>query len=148
MSDSEPTPDAARSARQRNVLAQAIDLIRRRELRVLGALPRRGWRRPVASSDPPPRTTLVKTTSTINAEADAAFRALAEMFSDPKMRSPRYHRYVLVEREAGELVFEHDPTCALVDEAIADACGLPKVRPRVIRLAPQPAARAKPRMLP
>jgi hypothetical protein len=127
------------------MLAQARDLIRRRELRVLGALPRRRWRRPVASSDPLPRTTLVKTIPTINAEADAAFRALAEMFSDPKMRGRHYRRYVLVQRDTGELVLERDPICLVVEEAIAEAFGRPKPRPRVISLAPQPAALAKPR---
>src|SRR4029453_7613142 len=90
------------------VLQQALALLRRREARVLGPLPRQGQRYPVASSDQLPRTTLVKSIATINAEADAADRARPEMFADGKMRVPRHRRYVLVRRETGELVFEQE----------------------------------------
>jgi hypothetical protein len=143
MSESEPTSDPARLARQRDTLAQALDLIRRRELRVLGALPRRRWRRPVASGDPLPRTTLVKTTSTINAEADAGDRALMEMFADGKMRGPSYRRFVLVRRETGELEFEQDELDAIFDEVLAEAFGRPKPKPRVIKIDAQSAPRGR-----
>ena len=91
-----------------------------------------------------PSPTSKSSNETSSAEADAAFRALAELFADPKMRGRPHHRYVLVQRETGELVLEHDPACLIVDKAIADACGLPKGRPRVIRLDRPRRKRSRP----
>jgi hypothetical protein len=82
--------ESGNDRRQRLLLLQALESIRRREVRALGPLPRRGRRYPVAPADQLP--TPVKTRSTIIAEADAADRALTEMFADGKMRGPRYRK--------------------------------------------------------
>jgi hypothetical protein len=71
-----------------------------------------------------------KSKQSIDAQADAATRALAELFSDPKLRSRHYHRYVLVRQESGELVFKQDALDLAVQQAIARAFGEPKPRRR------------------
>jgi hypothetical protein len=43
---------------------------------------------------------------TTTAKRAEAIRALAELFSDPKLRANVYHRYILVQQPSGELVFE------------------------------------------
>lgn len=77
-----------------------------------------------------------KSKETIEAEADAATRALGEMFSDPKMRGHSYHRYVLVQRASGELVFEQEAIDFQFEQAIAKAFGEPKPSRRRIRMPP------------
>jgi hypothetical protein len=62
--------------------------------------------------------------------ADDAIRALAELFSNSKMRSNVYHRYVLVRRTPVELVFEQEEFDFYVDQAIAEAFGQRKPRRR------------------
>jgi hypothetical protein len=70
----------------------------------------------------------------IDVEANAAIRALGEMFSNPKMEGRCYHRYVLVQQASGELVFEQDAFDFHVEQAIAKAFGQPKSRRRMIRI--------------
>jgi hypothetical protein len=65
----------------------------------------------------------------------AATRALEELFSDPKLSAGAYHRYILVQRASGELVFEQDAFDFSVEQAIADAFGQRKPRRRTIRIA-------------
>jgi hypothetical protein len=45
------------------------------------------------------------------------------LFSKPKMRPHVYHRYVLVRRASGELVFEQEEFDFRVEQAIAKAFG-------------------------
>ena len=58
---------------------------------------------------------------TIALECEAAIRALGELFSNPKLRAHVYHRYILVRRASGELVFEQEPFDFYVEQAIAKA---------------------------
>jgi hypothetical protein len=66
----------------------------------------------------------------------AAIRALEELFSNPKVRAPVYHRYVLVQQSSGELVFEQEASDFYLEQAIAKAFGQRKPRRRMIRIAP------------
>jgi hypothetical protein len=116
------------------VLQQALELIRRRELRVLGPLPRQRRRRPAVGDQ---QMTLVKSSNETITKADASARALLKLLGDPKTRPPRYRRFILVRRETGQLEFEQDELEAIFDEVLAEACGRPKPRPRVIRIDPQ-----------
>jgi hypothetical protein len=119
----------------RDLLRQARELNERREHRVLGRPPR-----PIP--DALSRTS--KTSKeTVETEADAAMRALAELFS--RTNGPRYRRYVLVQRESGELVFEQEAINAMLDGVLAELFGRPKPKPRVIRIDPQPMRRPRPR---
>src|SRR5262249_29778959 len=75
-----------------------------------------------------------------NDESDAAkcaasIRALGELFSDPKSRAQVYHRYLLVERSSGQLVFEQEDFDFVFEQAVAKAFGRPKPRRRMIRIA-------------
>jgi hypothetical protein len=65
----------------------------------------------------------------------AATRALEELFSNPKLSAGVYHRYILVQRASGELVFEQDAFDFSVEQAIAEAFGQRKLRRRMIRIA-------------
>jgi hypothetical protein len=73
---------------------------------------------------------------TIARKRDAAIRALGELFSNPKMRAHVYHRYILVRRASGELVFEQEPFDFYVEQAIAKAFGRRKPRRRMITIVP------------
>ena len=73
---------------------------------------------------------------TIAHKRDAAIRSLAELFSNPKMRAHVYHRYILVRRTSGELIFEQEPLDFYVEQAIAKAFGHRKRRKRMIRIVP------------
>jgi hypothetical protein len=72
----------------------------------------------------------------VRKEREAAIRALGELFSSPKMRTHIYHRYILVQRPSGELVFEQEEFDFYVEQAIAKAFGRWKPRRRIIRIAP------------
>jgi hypothetical protein len=72
---------------------------------------------------------------TIARKREAAIRALGELFSNPKVRAHVYHRYILVQRASGELVFEQDAFDFSVEQAIAEAFGQRKPRRRMIRIA-------------
>lgn len=71
---------------------------------------------------------------TIALEREAAIRALGELFSNPKLSAQAYHRYVLVRRASGELVFEQEPFDFYVEQAIAKAFGRQRPRRRMIRI--------------
>jgi hypothetical protein len=73
---------------------------------------------------------------TIARKGDAAIRALGELFSNPKVRTHVYHRYILVRRASGELIFEQEPFDFYVEQAIAKAFRRPKPRRRMIRIVP------------
>jgi hypothetical protein len=51
-------------------------------------------------------------------------------------KPPGRHRYVLVQRAFGELVYVQEEIDAMVEQAIAAAFGKPKPRRRVIKLDP------------
>jgi hypothetical protein len=51
-------------------------------------------------------------------------------------RTPARHRYLLVQRASGELVFVQEEIDAMVEQAIAAAFGEPKPKRRVIKLHP------------
>ncbi len=70
----------------------------------------------------------------IDAKACSAIQALGELFSDPKMRGHSYHRYVLVQRPSGELVFEQEPFDFMFEQAVSKAFGKPKPKRREIRI--------------
>jgi len=83
-----------------------------------------------------------------NDESDAAkcagsIRALGELFSDPKSRAQVYHRYLLVERSSGQLVFEQEDFDFVFEQAVAKAFGRPKPRRRMIRSASSAPTAAK-----
>jgi hypothetical protein len=73
---------------------------------------------------------------TIAGKREDAIRALGELFSSPEVRAHVYHRYILVRRASGELVFEQEPFDFYVEQAIAKAFGRRKPRRRMIRIAP------------
>lgn len=73
---------------------------------------------------------------TIARKSEGAIRALGELFSNRKVRAHVYHRYILVRRASGELVFEQAPLDFSVEQAIAKMFGRRKSRRRIIRLAP------------
>jgi hypothetical protein len=73
---------------------------------------------------------------TIASKREATIRALGELFSNPKMRAHVYHRYILVQRASGELVFEQEAFDFYLEQAIAKAFGQRKPRRRTIRIAP------------
>jgi hypothetical protein len=73
---------------------------------------------------------------TIVRKRAAAIPALGELFSNPKMRAHVYHRYILVRRASGELVFEQESFDFYVEQAIAKAFGRRKPRRRMIRIVP------------
>ena len=54
-------------------------------------------------------------------EVDAADRAILDLFGDPKTRPPRYARFVFVQRETGERLFEQDELEAIFDESLDHA---------------------------
>jgi hypothetical protein len=60
---------------------------------------------------------------TIARKHECPIRALDELFSNPKMRAHVYHRYILVRRASGELVFEQESFDFYVEQAIAKAFG-------------------------
>ena len=70
---------------------------------------------------------------TIALEREAAIRTLGELFSNPKLRAHVYHRYILVRRASGELVFEQEPFDFYVEQAIAKTFGRPRPKRRMIR---------------
>jgi hypothetical protein len=72
---------------------------------------------------------------TIARKRGAAIRALGELFSSPKMRTHIYHRYILVQRPSGELVFEQEEFDFHYEQAVAKAFGQRKRRRRIIRIA-------------
>jgi hypothetical protein len=76
----------------------------------------------------------MSTEETIARNCEDAIRALGELFSNPKVTAQIYHRYVLVRRASGELVFEQAPFDFCVEQAIAKAFGRRKLRRRVIRI--------------
>jgi hypothetical protein len=67
--------------------------------------------------------------------AGGSIRALGELFSDPKSRAQVYHRYLLVQRSSGQLVFEQEDFDFVFEQAVAKAFGQPKPRRRMIRIA-------------
>jgi hypothetical protein len=71
---------------------------------------------------------------TIALECEAAIRALDELFSNSKVRASVYHRYILVQRASGELVFEQEAFDFYVEQAIAKAFGQRRPRRRMIRI--------------
>jgi hypothetical protein len=73
---------------------------------------------------------------TIAGKREDAIRALGELFSSPEVRAHVYHRYILVRRASGELVFEQEPFDFYVEQAIAKAFGRRKPRRWMIRIAP------------
>jgi hypothetical protein len=73
---------------------------------------------------------------TIAGKREDAIRALAELFSNPKVRAHVYHRYILVRLASGELAFEQEPFDFYVERAVAKAFGRRKMRRRMIRIAP------------
>ena len=73
---------------------------------------------------------------TIARKREAAIRALGELFSNPKVRTHVYHRYILVRRASGELIFEQAPVDFQVEQALAKAFGRRRPRRRIIRIAP------------
>jgi hypothetical protein len=83
----------------------------------------------------PGRTLTRHAEQAVDAKAAAAIRALGEMFSNPKVRGACYHRYLLVQRASGELVFEQEPFDFLFEQAISKAFGRPKPKRREIRIA-------------
>jgi len=72
---------------------------------------------------------------TTAAKCAAATRALEELFSNPKLSAGVYHRFILVQRASGELMFEQDAFDFSVWQAIAEAFGQRKPRRRMIRIA-------------
>jgi hypothetical protein len=74
------------------------------------------------------------TEETIARKREEAIRALGELFSNPKVRAHVYHRYILVRRTSGELVFEQEPFDFDVESAIAKAFGRRRPRRRMIRI--------------
>jgi hypothetical protein len=72
---------------------------------------------------------------TIARKREAAIRALGELFSNPKVRAHVYHRYILVQRASGELVFEQEAFDSCVEQAVAEAFGQRKPRRRMIKVA-------------
>jgi len=74
---------------------------------------------------------------TVASEADVAMRALVELFSRKKP-GPRYRRYVLVQRDSGELLFEQEAINAILDGVLAEVFGRRKPKPRVIKIGPKP----------
>lgn len=106
----------------RDLLRQARELNQGREFRVLG--------RPKTIRGALSRTRRSK--EAIDSDADAAMRALVELFSDTKLHR-RYRRYVLVRGASGELEFQQEPVSVMMDEAFAEAFGRAKPRrPRLI----------------
>jgi hypothetical protein len=71
---------------------------------------------------------------TIARKCEVAIQALGELFSNPKLRAHVYHRYILVRRGSGELVFEQEAFDFRVEQAIAKAFGRRRLRRRVIRI--------------
>jgi hypothetical protein len=72
---------------------------------------------------------------TIARKREAAIRALDESFSRSKVSARVYHRYILVRRASGELVFEQEPVDFYVEQAVAKAFGRRKPRRRMIKIA-------------
>jgi hypothetical protein len=66
------------------------------------------------------------------ANRDGAIQALGELFSKPTGKGSSYHRYVLVQRASGELVFEQEEFDFYLEQAIAKVFGQPKPRRRII----------------
>jgi hypothetical protein len=98
---------------------------------VLGRSPR-----PKAISDAM-SVTKKESRETVASEADVAMRALVELFSRKKP-GPRYRRYVLVQRDSGELLFEQEAINAILDGVLAEVFGRRKPKPRVIKIGPKP----------
>jgi hypothetical protein len=67
-------------------------------------------------------------------ECEAAIRALGELFSNSELKAHIYHRYILVQRTSGELVFEQDAVDFYVEQAIAKAFGRRRPIRRMIRI--------------
>ena len=72
---------------------------------------------------------------------ECPIRALGKLFSNPKMRAHVYHRYILVRRASGELIFEQEQFDFYVEQAIAKAFGGRKPRRRMIKIARRRAER-------
>jgi hypothetical protein len=133
-------PESAKERTQQLLLEQALAHIRRQESRILGRMPRmpRGRRSKQPQMYTPAPSTPVKT---IEAEADEADRALLEIVKNlPK--TPRYRKFVLVQRADGGLEFRQDELCAVFDEMLAEERGR-RYRPRVIEIDPRPVPRAR-----
>ena len=62
---------------------------------------------------------------------DGAIRALDELFSNQNGKASIYHRYVLVQRASGELVFEQEEFDFYFEQAIAEVFGQRKPRRRI-----------------
>jgi hypothetical protein len=77
----------------------------------------------------------MSTEETIARKREDAIRALGELFSNPKVRAHVYHRYILVQRASGELVFEQEAFDSCVEQAISEAFGQRKPRRRMIKVA-------------
>jgi hypothetical protein len=71
---------------------------------------------------------------TIARKREAAIRALDELFSNSKVSAGVYHRYILVRRASGELVFEQEAFDFYVQQAIAKAFRQRKPRRRMIKI--------------
>ena len=70
----------------------------------------------------------------IGDKRDAAVRALGELFSNPKVSTHVYHRYVLVQQPSGQLAFEREEFDFYFEPAVAKVFGRPKPRKRIIRI--------------
>ena len=73
---------------------------------------------------------------TIARKHEASIQALGGLFSNPKLRAHIYHRYILVRRASGELIFEQEPFDFYVEQTIAKAFGHRRPRRRMIRIVP------------
>ena len=71
---------------------------------------------------------------TTAAKSAEAIRALRELISDLKLRAHVYHRYILVKRASGELVFEQEEFDFHLEQAMAEAFGRRKPKRRIIRM--------------
>ena len=56
-------------------------------------------------------------------KCNGAIEALEELFPNSSGKASIYHRYVLVQRASGELVFEQEEFDFYLEQAIAEAFG-------------------------
>ena len=67
-------------------------------------------------------------------KCNGAIEALEELFPNSSGKASIYHRYVLVQRASGELVFEQEEFDFYLEQAIAEAFGQ-RMPPKRIRIA-------------
>jgi hypothetical protein len=67
-------------------------------------------------------------------KCNGAIEALEELFPNSSGKASIYHRYVLVQRASGELVFEQEEFDFYLEQAIAEAFGQ-RTRRKRIRIA-------------